>query len=159
MADQNEDENLKILASEYRETLQLQKCLFLNYTIYPFWMIVVAFFLYIRFDEIGHLAKYLAVAVYGISVFIECMRLFFGRYGNTQARVPELAGFLLLSILMQLPLVSFFLLNQYLKSTPLEITMHLILWFLIASEIILAYFSFKRASKIAQNMYLSNKSM
>lgn len=71
-------------------------------------------------------------------------------------QVPELAGFLMLTVMMQMPLVSFFLFNPYLLSTQTEITLHAMLWLLSCFEIMLSFIALKQASSIAKSVYLSH---
>ncbi|XP_063378000.1 transmembrane protein 17-like [Cydia fagiglandana] len=137
--------------------LQLQKCLFINVYLYLVWVPVVGFFLYVKLDLLGHLTRYLSLTVYTLLVVIEFARLYLGQYGNLSCRVPELAGFLMLSVLMQLPLVSFFLFNPYLLSTPTELILHTILYLLTIAEIVFSFIALKKASSLAKSIYLTHK--
>ncbi|KAI8435141.1 hypothetical protein MSG28_003518 [Choristoneura fumiferana] len=60
----------------------------------------------------------------------------------------------MLSVLMQMPLVSFFLFNTYLLSTPTELILHSTLFLLTMSEIVLSFIAVKRASSLAKSIYL-----
>lgn len=62
----------------------------------------------------------------------------------------------MLTVLMQMPLVSFFLLNPYLENTPTEIILHAGLWGITVTEIIYGFLALKHASSVAKNMYLSH---
>lgn len=70
--------------------------------------------------------------------------------------MPELAGFLMLTTLMQMPLVSFFLFNPYLLNTPTELILHASLWSVTIVEIIFSYLALKQASSIAKSIYLKH---
>ncbi|XP_061712144.1 transmembrane protein 17-like [Cydia pomonella] len=137
--------------------LQLQKCLFINVYLYLVWVPVVGFFLYVKLDLLGHLTRYLSLTVYTLLVVIESARLYLGQYGNLSCRVPELAGFLMLSVLMQLPLVSFFLFNPYLLSTPTELVLHTTLYLLTVAEVVFSFIALKKASCLAKSIYLTHK--
>ncbi|XP_037295396.1 transmembrane protein 17 isoform X4 [Manduca sexta] len=89
---------------EYRTMLHLQKCLYFNTYLFVVWVAVVSFFLYVKFNILGHLSKYLSITVFILLIFIESARIYLGQYGNLSCRVPELAGFLMLTLLMQMPL-------------------------------------------------------
>lgn len=67
-----------------------------------------------------------------------------------------MAGFVMLTAMMQLPLISFFLFNPYLLSTPMEITLHALLWFMNCVEIVLGFLALKQASSFAKSVYLSH---
>ncbi|CAB3242037.1 unnamed protein product [Arctia plantaginis] len=135
--------------------LRLQKCLYFNLYLFVIWFVVVGFFLYARLNILGHLTKYLSLTVYTLLIVIESPRIYLGHYGNLSCRVPELAGFLMLSVLMQLPLVSFFLFNPVLLSTPMELTLHAMLCIFTITEVILSFMGLKQASNYAKSIYLS----
>ncbi|XP_030024745.2 transmembrane protein 17 isoform X2 [Manduca sexta] len=141
---------------EYRTMLHLQKCLYFNTYLFVVWVAVVSFFLYVKFNILGHLSKYLSITVFILLIFIESARIYLGQYGNLSCRVPELAGFLMLTLLMQMPLVSFFLFNPYLLNTPAEITLHTMLWLLAVAEVVYSYLALKRASSLAKEIYFSH---
>ncbi|CAG5012530.1 unnamed protein product [Parnassius apollo] len=141
---------------KYQAMLNLQKCLYFNIYVYAIWLVVVAFFLYIKLDKLGHLSKYLSVTVYTLIFIVEVTRLYLAHYGNLSFRVPELAGFLILTILMQMPLVTYFLFNPFLFSTPTEYTLHATLWVTTFVEIILGSLALKQASSVAKSIYLSH---
>lgn len=54
-----------------------------------------------------------------------------------------------------MPLVSFFLFNPYLLSTPMEIILHSMLWLLTLMEVVFSFMTLKQASDIAKSIYLS----
>ncbi|CAH0604597.1 unnamed protein product [Chrysodeixis includens] len=140
---------------EYRTMLRLQKCLYFNFYLYMTWVVVVGFFLYSKLNYLGHLTKYLSLTVFTLLNIIESARIYLGHYGNLSRRVPELAGFLMLTVLMQMPLVSFFLFNPYLMSTPVEMTLHSMLALLTVAEIVFSFMALKQASDFAKSIYLS----
>ncbi|KAM3963531.1 transmembrane protein 17 [Aphomia sociella] len=139
---------------KFQIMLRLQKCLYFNVYLYLVWLLVTAFFLYMKLDILGHLTKYLSLTVYTLIIIIESARLYLGYYGNLSCRVPELAGFLMMTILMQMPLVSFFLFNPYLLSTPTEIILHTTLWSLTVAEVVFSYLALNQASSLAKSIYL-----
>ncbi|CAG9096522.1 unnamed protein product, partial [Plutella xylostella] len=109
-----------------------------------------------QFGALDHLTRYLSVAVYTLLLIIEPTRLYLGHYGNLANRVPELAGFLMLTVLMQLPLLSFFVFNQNLLSTPTEVTLHTMFWMVSATENLLCFLCLKKASAFAKSVYFSH---
>ncbi|XP_047021800.1 transmembrane protein 17B-like [Helicoverpa zea] len=138
---------------EYRMMLYLQKCLYFNFYLFITWVFVVGFFLYTKLNRLGHLTRYLSLTVYTLLIVIESARIYLGDYGNLSRGVPELAGFLMLTILMQIPLLSFFLFNPFLMSTPMEMTLHAMLWLITFAEIICSYTALRQASSYAKSVY------
>ncbi|OWR50389.1 putative Transmembrane protein 17 [Danaus plexippus plexippus] len=91
---------------EYATVLNFQKCLYLNVYIYIVWVVVNSYFLFIKVLKLEHLSRYLSITVFILLTVIEFVRLYLGHYGNLSCRVPELAGFLMLTVLMQIPLIT-----------------------------------------------------
>ncbi|CAH2232734.1 jg15482 [Pararge aegeria aegeria] len=136
--------------------LRFQKCLIINLYLYIVWIFTIGFFLYNKIGKLGHLSKYLSITVFTLLTVIESVRLYLGHYGNLSCRVPELAGFLMLTTLMQMPLVTFFLFNPYLENTPTEIILHAGLWIITIFEIVFCFMALKQASSVAKSIYLSH---
>lgn len=60
------------------------------------------------------------------------------------------------TVLMQTPLVSFFLFNPYLENTPIELILHAGLWTTLIIETIYSFLVLKQASSVAKTIYLSH---
>ncbi|XP_027518842.1 transmembrane protein 17 isoform X2 [Corapipo altera] len=70
-------------------------------------------------------------------------------------KVPELAGFWLLSLLLQLPIILFLLFNEGLKIQPLERAVHIVFAFFLAFQVITAFVTLKRmVNKLATHFHL-----
>ena len=59
-------------------------------------------------------------------------------------QVPELAGFWLVSFILQLPLVCFLLFNEYTLVLPLERAVHIVMLLFILFEVVQGYVAIKR---------------
>ena len=73
----------------------------------------------IKYHLLNYLYKFVLVTVIVAVIIIELVRLYLGYLGNLTEKVPELAGFWLLTILLQLPLQGFLLLNTDLILVPI----------------------------------------
>ena len=73
----------------------------------------------IKYHLLNYLYKFVLVTILVAVIIIELVRLYLGYLGNLTEKVPELAGFWLLTILLQLPLQGFLLLNTDLILVPL----------------------------------------
>ncbi|XP_025048166.1 transmembrane protein 17 isoform X2 [Alligator sinensis] len=72
-----------------------------------------------------------------------------------QLKVPELAGFWLLSLLLQFPLILFLLFNEGLKIQPLERAVHIIFAFFLTFQVIAAFLALKRmVNQLATRFHL-----
>ncbi|XP_060113571.1 transmembrane protein 17 isoform X2 [Heteronotia binoei] len=61
-----------------------------------------------------------------------------------QLKVPELAGFWLLSLFLQLPLILFLLLNEGLKIQPLERAVHVVFVAFLVFQVVAAFLALKK---------------
>ncbi|CAK1552149.1 unnamed protein product [Leptosia nina] len=140
----------------YKLMLYLQKCLFVNSCVYVVWVFTIAFFFYTKINHYDHIVKYLSVTLCIMFIIIEIIRLYLGQTGNLLCRVPELSSFLMLSIFMQAPVMTYFLFNPYLMNTPIETVLHAFMWVIILLEILVCFPALKQACSIAKTTYLSS---
>lgn len=73
----------------------------------------------LKYHLLNYLYKFVLVTILVAVIIIELVRLYLGYLGNLTEKVPELAGFWLLTILLQLPLQGFLLLNTDLILVPI----------------------------------------
>uniref|UniRef100_A0A3B3CV08 Transmembrane protein 17 n=1 Tax=Oryzias melastigma TaxID=30732 RepID=A0A3B3CV08_ORYME len=126
--DQSRTEHLFLLSSERVQfSLLLQMSLYFNMWFFPWWWICETIMLHLKYPALPDYYKFILVTVLLLMTLIEVIRLYLGYAGNLQEKVPELAGFWLLSILLQFPLVLFQLFNEALLIQPLERAVHLVL--------------------------------
>lgn len=72
-------------------------------------------------------------------------------------QVPELAGFWLLSLLLQLPLILFLLLNEGLRNLPLEKAIHIIFTIFLTFQVISAFLTLKKmVNQLAARFHLQD---
>ncbi|XP_036056056.1 transmembrane protein 17 isoform X1 [Onychomys torridus] len=72
-------------------------------------------------------------------------------------KVPELAGFWLLSLLLQLPLILFLLLNEGLRNLPLEKAVHIIFAVFLTFQVISVFLTLKKmVSQLAARFHLQD---
>ncbi|XP_066466045.1 transmembrane protein 17B-like [Tiliqua scincoides] len=140
-------------------SLPLQMMLYFHTFFLPFWCLSEGVMLELKYSLLPTTAYYycyqfLLVAAYLTLILVESLRLYLGYIGNLQEKVPELAGFLLLSILIELPTLLFMLTDLYGVRLPLETAVHLILLLFLASEIIAVFFALRAMTKqLAMQFY------
>ena len=93
--------------------------LYLNVIYFPCWLGVTIMVTSVKFHLLNYLYKFVLVTILVAVIIIEVVRLYLGYLGNLTEKVPELAGFWLLTILLQLPLQGFLLFNTDLILVPL----------------------------------------
>ncbi|XP_074700375.1 transmembrane protein 17B-like isoform X4 [Strix aluco] len=133
-------------AHEVLASLPLQMMLYFNVYYFPVWCLAEGIMLQLKF---------LLVAAFLILSVAEGSRLYLGYVGNLQEKVPELAGFLLLSFLIQLPLLLFLLTDSRVILLPLELALHSLLLAFLVAEMAAAFLALKTMSKqLAAQFYL-----
>ncbi|XP_057599197.1 transmembrane protein 17 isoform X4 [Hippopotamus amphibius kiboko] len=72
-----------------------------------------------------------------------------------QMKVPELAGFWLLSLLLQLPLILFLLFNEGLTNLPLEKAVHIIFTMFLTFQVVSAFLTLRKmVNQLATRFHL-----
>ena len=99
------------LGNQLVSNLPLQMVLYLNVIYFPCWLGVTIMVTSVKFHLLNYLYKFVLVTILVAVIIIEVVRLYLGYLGNLTEKVPELAGFWLLTILLQLPLQGFLLFN------------------------------------------------
>ncbi|XP_060539635.1 transmembrane protein 17B-like [Pantherophis guttatus] len=136
-------------------SLPLQMLLYFNVFFLPFWCLSEAVMLELKFSLLPLYYQCLLVAAYLTIVGVESARLFLGYVGNLQEKVPELAGFVLLSFVIEMPVLLFILTDHQVIRMPLEMAVHGVLLCFLTSEIVAASFALKDMAKhLARQFYL-----
>ncbi|XP_054852385.1 transmembrane protein 17B-like [Eublepharis macularius] len=140
---------------EVLSSLPLQMMLYFNVFYFPFWCLSEGFMLELKYHLLPTHYQVLLVGAYLTIVLTEGLRLYLGYIGNLQEKVPELAGFLLISFMIELPILLFLLSDEDTIRLPLEIATHLILFLFLTCEITAAFFALKGMTKqLAMRFYL-----
>ncbi|MBN3311709.1 TM17B protein, partial [Atractosteus spatula] len=101
--------------------------LFFNLWFFPLWWVCEVVMLQLKYPVLTDYYKFILITILILMTVIEAIRLYLGYTGNLQEKVPELAGFWLLSLLLQLPLILFQLFNEAILIQPLERGVHIVL--------------------------------
>ncbi|XP_030357354.1 transmembrane protein 17B-like [Strigops habroptila] len=142
-------------AHELLASLPLQMMLYFNVCYFPVWCLAEGMMLQLKYQLLPGHYQFLLVATFLILLLAEGSRLYLGYMGNLQEKVPELAGFLLLSSLIQLPLLLFLLTDGRVLCLPLELAVHSLLLAFLLSEIAAAFLALRTTSKqLAAQFYL-----
>ena len=153
------------LGNEIVSDLSLQMTLFFNVCYFPAWLIISIAMTGLKYDSLNYLYKFILVTILVAVTIIEIVRLYLGYLGNLTERVsfaltstihpslffdpqvPELAGFWLLTILLQLPLQGFLLFNEDLIILPIERAANIIMVFMIISELITGFYALRKITR------------
>ncbi|XP_068102690.1 transmembrane protein 17B-like isoform X2 [Hyperolius riggenbachi] len=120
-------------------SLPLQMALYFNVFFFPFWFVSEVIMLELKYVLLSNYYQFLLITAFVIISCVESLRLYLGYIGNLHEKVPELAGFLLLSLLIQMPLILFLLTDQEILRLPLEFAVHLIYAIFLSAELVLSF--------------------
>ncbi|XP_027721174.1 transmembrane protein 17 [Vombatus ursinus] len=143
--------------NEIVSSLALQMSLYFNIYFFPFWWVCNIIMLQLKYPILPDYYKFILVTVVILITLIEAIRLYLGYMGNLQEKVPELAGFWLLSLLLQLPLILFLLFNEGLTIQPLERAVNIIFTVFLAFQVVVAFLALKKmANQLAAHFHLQD---
>eukprot|EP00128_Syssomonas_multiformis_P007155 Colp12_sorted_trinity150504_noHs@22961 len=125
--------------TEILSNVPLQMCLYFNVYFYPFWFIGITMMQAAKTNTGRDGNILLPIIILVTMSLIEPVRLYLGFDGNLREKVPSLAGFWLLSIIMQFPLNLYVMVAQEFTIAPFERTLQGILFALLVPQIILGY--------------------
>ncbi|XP_006863037.1 PREDICTED: transmembrane protein 17-like [Chrysochloris asiatica] len=142
---------------EMVSSLALQVSLYFNTYFFPLWWVSSVMMLHMKYSILSDYYKFIVVTIIILVTLIEVIRLYLGYMGNLQEKVPELAGFWLLSLLLQLPLILFLLFNEGLKSLPMEKAIHIIFTLFLTFQVVAAFLTLKRmVNQLATRFHLQD---
>ncbi|NXD63228.1 TMM17 protein, partial [Eolophus roseicapillus] len=151
LRDPGESEDNEVVSS-----LPLQMSLYFNVYFFPFWWLSIVVMLHLKYPDLSDYYKFILVTIMILTSLIEVIRLYLGYMGNLQEKVPELAGFWLLTLLLQLPTILFLLFNEGLKIQPLERAVNSIFAVFLTFQVIAAFVTLKRmVNKLATHFRLN----
>ncbi|XP_063243613.1 transmembrane protein 17-like isoform X1 [Bacillus rossius redtenbacheri] len=129
----------------YTPSLPLQMSLYFNIFFLPVWLITLIVILPVKYECLSDIYRFITVTVVVAVIVVECLRLYLGYLGNVSEQTPELAGFWLLSLLLQLPLQLFLTLNQRTAPQLVEVAVQLVMLALLLVQLVTGLAALGRA--------------
>ncbi|XP_023027213.2 transmembrane protein 17 isoform X1 [Leptinotarsa decemlineata] len=139
--------------TEVLSNLPLQMALYFNVVFAPVWVIITILLLERNYQSYEELNKYVTVTIIATIFFVEILRLFLGYEGNLKDKIPELAGFWMLSLLLQLPMQGYLLFNPHSRMYILEIVVQSIMFILLIIQLVAGYWAMKYTAVQQTNYY------
>uniref|UniRef100_H3DDT2 Zgc:112294 n=1 Tax=Tetraodon nigroviridis TaxID=99883 RepID=H3DDT2_TETNG len=135
------------VASELASDLPLQMLLYFNRFYFPCWWISTVCMLELKFQYLY--GYYQALLVTGLTLLtvVEVVRLYLGYVGNLGEKVPALAAFWLLSFMIQLPVILFFLTDEETLILPLERAVHSLYLILLLTQILASLWALRKMTQ------------
>ncbi|KAM3870348.1 transmembrane protein 17B [Diretmus argenteus] len=134
-------------------SLPLQMSLFFNMWFFPLWWISEVVMLHLKYPALPDYYKFILVTVLILMTLIEAIRLYLGYAGNLLEKVPELAGFWLLTILLQFPLILFQLFNEAILIQPLERGVHIVLAMFILMQALSGFVALREMVRHTESQF------
>ncbi|KAK2172975.1 hypothetical protein NP493_913g01053 [Ridgeia piscesae] len=129
--------------NEYVSNLPLQMALYFNAFYFPFWLVTAIIMLAAKYHALSNVYQIICISILIVMTLIEAIRLYVGFLGNLKEQVPELAGFWMLTVLLQAPLILFLLFNEATVILPLERAVHGIQTAFVLFEVFSGYFAIR----------------
>ncbi|KAJ1530807.1 hypothetical protein ONE63_005656 [Megalurothrips usitatus] len=134
------------LGHEITSCLPLQMSLYFNVILFPFWLVTTAVMLYLKYVYLSSIYRFIIILISVCLTVIECVRLYLGYLGNLSEKVPELAGFWVLSIVLQLPLHLLLLFSAPMWPLPGESAVEFVMLALLMSQLVTGFFALRKSA-------------
>ncbi|XP_020601735.1 transmembrane protein 17-like isoform X2 [Orbicella faveolata] len=125
--------------NEIVSNLALQMSLYFNVYFSPFWYTTCIVMLVAKYSKLDSVYKFITIVIYVAMALVEVARLYLGYAGNLQEKVPQLAGFWILTLVLQLPLTLMLLLNESMLIMPMERAVNIIMALFVLFETVQGY--------------------
>ncbi|PSN48502.1 Transmembrane protein 17B [Blattella germanica] len=127
--------------------------LYFNIYFFPIWFVTVLLMLDLKYQCLSHIYSFIVVTVLIAVIGIELLRLYIGCMGNLTEMVPELAGFWMMSLLLQFPLQLFLLVHENTKPFQMERAIQGIMLSFLVVQIFSGFFAVRHASRHQANFF------
>ncbi|XP_062399841.1 transmembrane protein 17A [Sardina pilchardus] len=127
--------------------LPLQMLMYFNMYFFPLWLISEVVMLELKFAMLPTYYQCLLVTGVVLLTVFEIMRIYLGYVGNLEEKVPELAGFWLLTFFFQLPILLFFLTDEAILIAPLERAVHGVYLVFVLTETLASFLALRNMSR------------
>ncbi|XP_063695059.1 transmembrane protein 17-like [Bolinopsis microptera] len=141
------------LGSEIISSLPLQMALFYNFYFSPIWFTATLTALISKHSALPDTYQFVTPTIFCIMTVCEAIRLYFGYLGNLQERVPELAAFWMVTLVLQLPLCLLSLLNTDANLLPLEVSVQVILLLFVVVELLISTSTIRHMTSVQETKF------
>ncbi|KAL1475261.1 hypothetical protein MTO96_037416 [Rhipicephalus appendiculatus] len=138
---------------ELLTSLPLQMAVYFNLFYSPLWLISRCLSFYIKLRYLSLTQQTISAAILIMMTAVEPPRLYLGYAGNLGEEMPALAGFWLLSVLLQLPLLVFLAVGGA-RPLPLERAVDLPLALMLATQVVVAFGVIRRVTRSQARRFL-----
>ena len=143
-------------------TSALQMSLYFNASFFPLWWVSSIMILQMKYPVLLNKTSNFTTKINVVTVTIlitltEAIRYYLGYMGNLQGKVPEWAGFWLLSLLLQLSWILFLFFNEGIKSCPGKKAIHIVFTTFLTFQVVSAFWTLrKKVNQLATCFHLQD---
>lgn len=123
---------------EIISSFPLQMAIYFNLCIYPMHLLNVCLSMYFKHSYLSLTYQVIAFSAYLVHLGSEGVRLGLGFYGNLSENMSALFGFLITTIIIQIPLTVFLAVNGAFMNLPLEYVFHTLIVVFSGFQIVFA---------------------
>ncbi|XP_035899566.1 transmembrane protein 17-like isoform X2 [Anopheles stephensi] len=149
-------------SSDYTEEevishLWVQLLIHLNVYSYGVWLVVTVAFLHYEFATVSGIEKTLSILSLVVAIPLEAVRLYLGHTGNLMSAIPSFAGFLILSLLIQLPLQLYLLLATHTTKHTVPLVVQSITILLLVLQILVGVPAMRKLSDFRRKQFQTQR--
>uniref|UniRef100_A0A182WQY8 Transmembrane protein 17 n=1 Tax=Anopheles minimus TaxID=112268 RepID=A0A182WQY8_9DIPT len=137
--------------------LWVQLLIHINVYFYGVWLVVTIVYLNQEFATISGIEKILSILSLVVAIPLEAVRLYLGHTGNLMSAIPNFAGFLILSLLIQLPLQIYLLLATHTISHTLATVVQSVTIAILALQIIVGVPAMRQLSAFRRKQFQAQR--
>ncbi|XP_064486911.1 transmembrane protein 17A-like [Ornithodoros turicata] len=138
---------------EILTNLPLQMLIFFNSCYSPLWVIARVLALYLKYRYLDETYQVLCSAILLMMTLVEAPRLYLGHLGNLTEEMPALAGFWLLTTILQLPLLLWLACGTPL-ALPIERAIDVPQFVILPVEVMLGFFVVRKITRHQRKQFL-----
>ncbi|KAG8232619.1 hypothetical protein J437_LFUL012975 [Ladona fulva] len=138
---------LNKIGDEIVTNLPLQMSLYFNVIFFPFWLVTVITMLFVKYDYLSPMYRFILVTILIVVSIVECFRLHLGYLGNLTEKIPELAAFWMISGLLSFPLQIFPIAKRNTLPQPAEIGVQSVMLVLLFIQLISGFVALRNVAK------------
>uniref|UniRef100_A0A1Q3FU83 Putative conserved plasma membrane protein n=1 Tax=Culex tarsalis TaxID=7177 RepID=A0A1Q3FU83_CULTA len=148
--------------SEYREerffaNVWVQLLLFINVYFGCIWLASNTVTLYYEYFNLTTIHCVLSILSLTIAAPIECLRLYLGYSGNLLDKIPDFAGFWILSVFIQTPLQIYLMTSEHVLKYTASIVVQGVQCVLLVLQVGSSFSVIRRASNFRREQFQSQK--
>ncbi|XP_055524365.1 transmembrane protein 17-like [Wyeomyia smithii] len=153
------NQNTKSVFNEERYFASVWVQLLLQFNIYfsGIWFVSSLITMYKKYCDLSTITRVLSIISLVIAAPVECIRLFLGYSGNLLDKIPDFAGYWILSVFIQTPLQLYMMSNEAILKYVISTVIQAVQCVLLFLQIVSSFAAIRRASFFHREQFQSTK--